>query len=974
MSAADHDEHHDSFWHKHNGIMNNHGTLTNGQLSPQDEFPPSKRHQPSSPPPPLLSSTRLDGRHNESNQAYSSPPQSPTRVSTTGSNGDMSSLDRSQAHRAARADVQPHHVKAEPFGQTATKDDPHGFYNQHGHHQDVASSIHHQQQQQHHQQPAHQPWTQDYHSQRANATSPSSTAAAASSSSYTSYNAYGGSHHLDHHNFTQHPPPHPWSTAAWNGHHNHHLQHQPPPLPHHYHHDVFEHQQQQQQAHFMSHQPLNHNMARSTEPWSSTVTATSTTHSPGVFATSALFSHSPTPTFPPPGLPTTSANGTTRPGSGDSDYNYGSHTSGSASGLPPPSRAFSNDFSHFGGSVGGHALLPLPTNVRAEHQRSTSGQSNHGPSPGPHRASSLPGHSDHLAAYASISAAGATHLGSHHSHGYPYPSLPPQPIHSFVGNGAVTWSNSSGSASPTTPASTMTTNGCCPPGSATSVALAASANRARIAHEKASKRSPNSSNNDSTKDNSTIKKQTSQPVKKPVSRPSLELTFDCRFCNKSLAKLTLRGAGTFTSGRHEGVYYCLNCVPLPIAPKATLLNSLEEEASYSDTLSATVDRLEGLSVEERDTRPPPANRSTANGGISSKKRTKMDDDVLTCDVCRRDVGTGGLRLVGANEGESTDVTIEVLCAHCESRYLRCSDCGGGGGNRGVGRWRAKEMFPEGRRTCQLSHVRIGTLNEMTYDVWPITTIPRAQLPKLIDMCRELYTTTLYATLAVPDMMESQGALARSFEEVEKQAMDSWTYVALRWSTPTTRKSKKAKNVTTTTNQEDESSDDPTQPVPLIRQGKVLAGFILAEWDLNIGSLHVALTMPTGSGESYDAASRLMSTLFKHVKNDVASVNYARKQQGATPLPGLKQAWSLHMIKRDSRIMSRIESRRGFVPLDDYLTKYPDANRSDFAPIRPVFLPPELLRGWFVFVKRIEEGDDEADWLKVANPKFSQSGY
>lgn len=42
------------------------------------------------------------------------------------------------------------------------------------------------------------------------------------------------------------------------------------------------------------------------------------------------------------------------------------------------------------------------------------------------------------------------------------------------------------------------------------------------------------------------------------------------------------------------------------------------------------------------------------------------------------------------------------------------------------------------------------------------------------MCREIYFSTLLATLAVPDMMESQGAIARSYEEVMKQATDSWT--------------------------------------------------------------------------------------------------------------------------------------------------------------------------------------------------------
>jgi hypothetical protein len=30
----------------------------------------------------------------------------------------------------------------------------------------------------------------------------------------------------------------------------------------------------------------------------------------------------------------------------------------------------------------------------------------------------------------------------------------------------------------------------------------------------------------------------------------------------------------------------------------------------------------------------------------------------------------------------------------------------------VGRWRSKEMFPHGRRTCQLMHTRLGSVNEM----------------------------------------------------------------------------------------------------------------------------------------------------------------------------------------------------------------------------------------------------------------------
>ena len=67
-----------------------------------------------------------------------------------------------------------------------------------------------------------------------------------------------------------------------------------------------------------------------------------------------------------------------------------------------------------------------------------------------------------------------------------------------------------------------------------------------------------------------------------------------------------------------------------------------------------------------------------------------------------------------------------------------------------------------------------------------------------------------------------------------------------------------------------------------------------------------------------------------------------------------------MTKRDSRIMSRVETRRGFIPLDDckfsllsplgsltdspveylVLAKQPEANREHYAPLRESYLPPE----------------------------------
>lgn len=46
------------------------------------------------------------------------------------------------------------------------------------------------------------------------------------------------------------------------------------------------------------------------------------------------------------------------------------------------------------------------------------------------------------------------------------------------------------------------------------------------------------------------------------------------------------------------------------------------------------------------------------------------------------------------------------------------------------------------------------------------------------------------------------------------------------------------------------------------------------------------------------------------------------------------------FKRDSRMMYHLIKRRGFMPLDEYVQKYPETNRAAFAPVRPVYLPLE----------------------------------
>lgn len=140
-------------------------------------------------------------------------------------------------------------------------------------------------------------------------------------------------------------------------------------------------------------------------------------------------------------------------------------------------------------------------------------------------------------------------------------------------------------------------------------------------------------------------------------------------------------------------------------------------------------------------------------------------------------------------------------------------------------------------------------------------------------------------------------------------------------------------------------------------------------------LHVTITLPTGAGESYDASTRLMQTLVARVHEDVAAINADRALKQLAPYPPCTTAWTMHMTKRDSRIMSRLETRRGFIPLEDcasrfsvnfeglaltfeptVLIKYPETDKTRFAPHRPTNFPPEFLRGWQVYAKRLTSED------------------
>jgi len=83
------------------------------------------------------------------------------------------------------------------------------------------------------------------------------------------------------------------------------------------------------------------------------------------------------------------------------------------------------------------------------------------------------------------------------------------------------------------------------------------------------------------------------------------------------------------------------------------------------------------------------------------------------------------------------------CRADRTILLRHSDCGGGGGIRlGTGKWRSKELFKEGKKTCSLRHQRLGAFPEMEYQIWKNTDLPREELEEISQKCGEMFTNQM----------------------------------------------------------------------------------------------------------------------------------------------------------------------------------------------------------------------------------------
>ncbi|GAA5934317.1 uncharacterized protein JCM15063_004538 [Sporobolomyces koalae] len=439
------------------------------------------------------------------------------------------------------------------------------------------------------------------------------------------------------------------------------------------------------------------------------------------------------------------------------------------------------------------------------------------------------------------------------------------------------------------------------------------------------------------------------------------------------------------------------------------------ERGYEDTLSAAIDKFQALSLSpsthlNNDLGPEPSQAETRVEEEEDWKRLVHVEETEIPKEFKAEI----LKCDGSGQGVSgKPFTVEVICARCDALFQACSDCGSGGGRLTPGRWRCKELFPAGRKNCQLSHARNPTLKEISVVISPVSSLSPTELDQASAACRKLFFNTRLGTLARPDFMLKGDGLANTFKQAENLSIDYWgrlnevlytvsppdslmkRYLVITYSQPRPRHPTKpvpASSVSTTHIKAEETDDDfdptgthdrahaslkqraPKRPstggastsnsVNLFenestREGKKVPwAFSIIEVDFSVGVLFFCCLIPWAtSGQSFDANSLLIERTNARIKHDLSIVNIDRIARGLSPLPRLKYNFIVSPFRLDSKNSQNL-NRRGYYTLDQMEEMDEEGiDRTLFPPYREIWLPAHYGKASVVFVRKLENEED-----------------
>ncbi|ORY32757.1 hypothetical protein BCR33DRAFT_533897 [Rhizoclosmatium globosum] len=221
-------------------------------------------------------------------------------------------------------------------------------------------------------------------------------------------------------------------------------------------------------------------------------------------------------------------------------------------------------------------------------------------------------------------------------------------------------------------------------------------------------------------------KKTSTAVPGTVNRRAVKEYVNCMTCNAQLGVLELRG--TVVGIAYQPQLQCTTCAP-PSTPPPT------SDPSTSDPA------------------PKPRRKRTSTTKDAPHPHQKTHP-AFPCLVCKTLKAHGHI-INPQDPTTPTPVTATLVCPTCDTKYLFCAECGGGGKQR-TGKYRPRALFPSTRKTCSLPHIRIGTAQVHTRVVAPPFGGGGGVGKGVLEGMKDVLFDCWVGALAVPGVLDGDG--------------------------------------------------------------------------------------------------------------------------------------------------------------------------------------------------------------------------